>query len=75
MFARNIVPLLQEYFYGDLGKIGLVLGGEFVRKRNDSEVKFAEFSHEDLDLLREKEVYDLIDPMELPASVYQLIYS
>ena len=46
-----------------------------MRKKNDSEVKFADFSHEDLDLLREKEVYDLIDPMELPASVYQLIYS
>ena len=75
VFARNIVPLLQEYFYGDLGKIGLVLGGEFVRKKTDSEVKFADFNHEDLDLLREKEVYDLIDPMGLPASVYQAIYS
>lgn len=75
VFARNIVPLLQEYFYGDLGKIGLVLGGEFVRKKTDSEVKFADFNHEDLDLLREKEVYELIDPMTLSAASYQAICS
>ena len=29
---KNILPLLQEYFYGDFGKIGLVLGSGFVKK-------------------------------------------
>lgn len=30
VFKDNIIPLLQEYFYGDYGKIGLVLGEGFV---------------------------------------------
>lgn len=28
-FKNNIIPLLQEYFYGDYEKIGMVLGMEF----------------------------------------------
>lgn len=28
-FKNNIIPLLQEYFYGDYEKIGLILGSEF----------------------------------------------
>jgi 5-methylcytosine-specific restriction endonuclease McrBC GTP-binding regulatory subunit McrB len=31
-FNKNIIPLLQEYFYGDYNKIGLVLGDAFVTK-------------------------------------------
>lgn len=32
IFKNKIVPLLQEYFYGDYKKIGLVLGVSFVKK-------------------------------------------
>lgn len=32
VFKNNIVPLLQEYFYGNFQNIGLVLGDEFVKK-------------------------------------------
>jgi len=31
VFKDNIIPLLQDYFYGDYSKIGLVLGEGFVR--------------------------------------------
>jgi hypothetical protein len=31
-FQKNIIPLLQEYFYGDYAKIGAVLGEAFVGK-------------------------------------------
>ena len=31
---NNIIPLLQEHFYSDISKIDLVLGPEFVKKRD-----------------------------------------
>jgi len=40
VFKDKIVPLLQEYFFGDFGKIGLVLGSEFVEKM-PQEIQFA----------------------------------
>jgi hypothetical protein len=38
-FQKNIIPLLQEYFYGDYNKIGLILGSGFVRKTKVAEPK------------------------------------
>ncbi|MCQ2280545.1 MAG: hypothetical protein MJZ49_07070 [Bacteroidales bacterium] len=40
VFKNNIVPLLQEYFYGNYAYIGLVLGDGFVKKE-DAKPKFA----------------------------------
>ncbi|MGJ8744909.1 EVE domain-containing protein [Polaribacter sp.] len=45
-FTTKIVPLLQEYFYGDYGKIGLVLGKGFVEKKKNDDINFADFSYE-----------------------------
>ena len=45
-FNNKIVPLLQEYFYGDYGKIGLVLGKGFVDKQINDKVNFADFTYE-----------------------------
>ena len=74
VFAQNIVPLLQEHFYGDYGKIGLILGEHFVRRVKDSELQFASFDHPDADLLKEKEVYELVDPMAIGPAGYQAVY-
>lgn len=35
-FENEIIPLLQEYFYNDYSKIGLVLGKGFVREKQSS---------------------------------------
>jgi 5-methylcytosine-specific restriction protein B len=40
-FANKIIPLLQEYFYGDYSKMELVIGSAFFDKKEVSKVKFA----------------------------------
>ncbi|MBN1415589.1 MAG: AAA family ATPase [Bacteroidales bacterium] len=54
-FDNRIIPLLQEYFFGDPGKIGLVLGSGFIEKIME-EVEFASCDY-DLDDLQERPVY------------------
>ena len=75
VFAKNILPLLQEYFYGDFGKVGLILGDAFVKARNERKTSFASFDHPDSDLLQEKLVYDLQKPTDIEAESYRAIYS
>lgn len=60
VFQNNILPLLQEYFYGDYGKIGLVIGeGFFEINREEEESLFADFQNYDPSMLMEKPVYRL----------------
>lgn len=40
-FHKNIIPLLQEYFYGSYEKIELVIGANFFNKQDRSKVTFA----------------------------------
>ena len=62
-FYRNIIPLLQEYFYGDYAKIGAVLGKGFIKEKQVIKDKtiFADFDgFEDGDY-NEKAVYEIVD--------------
>lgn len=60
-FKNEIIPLLEEYFFGDYGKIGLILGSSFVEKINHN-FDFAKFEHYDSDVqsdLKEKAVFKI----------------
>lgn len=46
VFRDNIIPLLQEYFYGHYDKIELVIGSAFFEKTATSEVKFASVNND-----------------------------
>jgi len=75
VFAIEIIPLLQEYFFGDYGKIGLVLGKDFVveKKKNQSEI-FANFDHEYKDELSDQAVYEITPMEELHAGAFIRVY-
>lgn len=60
-FKNEIIPLLQEFFYSDFGKIGLILGRGFVRekeifKTNQKNI-FADFdTRNDIDIVKSYEL-------------------
>jgi 5-methylcytosine-specific restriction enzyme B len=60
VFQNNIIPLLQEYFFGDYGKIGLVLGKGFFEEIKDDGVEvFADFDGYDASGFDAKQIYKL----------------
>ncbi|MEM1325760.1 MAG: AAA family ATPase [Bacteroidota bacterium] len=73
LFQFRIVPLLEEYFLGDLAKIGLILGTSFVEEQdtlqNDT---LSDFPYEDA--LFDKKVYRLRSIQELKEADFIRIY-
>lgn len=60
VFLNKVIPLLEEYFFGDFGKIGLVLGDSFIQKNEAFKDGFAKFSGYEPSLiedLRQRPVY------------------
>jgi 5-methylcytosine-specific restriction endonuclease McrBC GTP-binding regulatory subunit McrB len=74
VFERNIIPLLQEYFYGDWGRIGLVLGSEFVKRTGQTDRTFADFPHEEAEVLEDRPRYELADIAKLTSVSFRRIY-
>ncbi len=60
---KNIVPLLQEYFFGDFGKIGLVLGKGFVKMKtwDKNADSFADFDYQSSSEFDGREVFGIMD--------------
>lgn len=75
VFAIEIIPLLQEYFFGNYSKIGLVLGKDFIlTKKKAHQNTFADFDHEFAGELAEKAIYQIRPMEELDANAFIRIY-
>jgi len=72
IFATRILPLLEEYFYGDPAKIGMVLGERFVT-RKDETIEWA-VGDWGVDEFEERRVYALQDPMTLNDEDFRAVY-
>jgi len=76
-FKNKIIPLLMEYFYGDMGKIGLILGSGFVSLKQESDFDFAEFNVFDNDIvsdLKERKVFEISDSESWSVDIFKKIY-
>ena len=74
VFSNKILPLLEEYFYGDLGKVGLILGKDFIEIEKSSADIFADFDYEYMHEIKDGVVYRLKSIEALEASAFIQIY-
>lgn len=76
VFQYKIIPLLQEYFFGDYGKIGLVLGDDFVEaeKKSVGDI-FASFEGDQGSEYEDRITYKIKDISELTAADFVKVYS
>jgi hypothetical protein len=70
VMANWVLPLLEEYFYRDPGKIALVLGDSFIRKRDEATRFAAGLAFDD----EARDVFDVADISKLDAEAFRSIY-
>lgn len=78
-FTQTIIPMLNEYFFNDLGKIGLVLGKDFVIEKDlvDDNLRdsvFADFDHPYASEFAEKRLYEIRPIEDLNEAAFIRIY-
>lgn len=72
VFAMKVLPLLEEHFYHDPAKIGMVLGPRFVKAREtDVELASGDWPHEEF---AEQQLWDVADPRKLTEGDFISVY-
>ena len=74
-FKNKIYPLLQEYFYNNYAKIGLVLGDKFVAQKSEKKIFATFLDGENISGDYEgNTIYTLRDPSTLTIEDFKSIY-
>ncbi len=74
IFQNKILPLLQEYFYGDWGKIMLVVGKEFIYKKIETIKFLSDDLADNYEEYNEKPIYGFIDSENWTINSFKSIY-
>ena len=74
IFQNKILPLLQEYFYGDWGKILLVIGKEFVVTKKNTIKFLSTDSYEEFEEYDEKPIYNFTKSSNWTLDSFKSIY-
>ena len=72
-FKDKIIPLLEEYFYGDFGKIGLVLGGAFIELVENKTTFPKNFEYEE-GFSEDKKIYHITPSKDWDEKAFKSIY-
>jgi 5-methylcytosine-specific restriction protein B len=76
IFQNKVIPLLQEYFFGDYGKIGLVLGkGFFQETEKSTDNIFADFDDYDASEFAERTIFRLKNVMAMKDDEFRAAIS
>ena len=70
VFQQRVIPQLQEYFFGDLRRVGLVLGKAFVAKEA-APMALADFDGDEEEL--DDDVYRLVPTAQLGIEAFQTL--
>lgn len=67
IFEKSVIPLLQEYFYEDYGKIQLVLGDDGKQKEEDKQYQFIRDTE-----VKPAELFNTVPDMESQTKKYEI---
>jgi 5-methylcytosine-specific restriction protein B len=69
VFANKVIPLLQEYFYGDYAKMEMVIGSDFFNIKDSSKIKFAVKPEDFESTGKTYQIKNLSDKVAMPDEV------